>query len=75
MFTRAHFKLSPADVSTSRGGLPWAVSPPPTRSKAMRQFEMYPFTMMDDNAKTDVSPSESELFKNSPDKNRGVVLC
>ena len=40
--TWVHFKLSPVGEDTNRGGLPWAVSPPPTRSKAMRQLYIPP---------------------------------
>ncbi|HEV8083910.1 MAG TPA: hypothetical protein VGP55_11940 [Chitinophagaceae bacterium] len=37
-----HFKLSPVGGDTNRGWPSWAVSPPPTRSTAKRQFEMHP---------------------------------
>ncbi|MDQ6904603.1 MAG: hypothetical protein M3139_16545 [Bacteroidota bacterium] len=36
------FQLLPVDGDTNRGGPPWAVSPPPIGSKALRQFENAP---------------------------------
>ncbi|HET7115941.1 MAG TPA: glycosyltransferase [Hanamia sp.] len=39
--SRAHFKLSAVGGDTNRSGQPWVVSPPPTSSKAIRQFEIH----------------------------------
>jgi hypothetical protein len=36
-----HFKLSRVGEDTNPGGVPWAVSPPPTFNATMRQFEMH----------------------------------
>jgi hypothetical protein len=37
-----HFKLSPVGGDTNRGVRRGRVSPPPTKSKVLRQFEMHP---------------------------------